>query len=98
MIRDVSGSSFIVGMAHAEYNRSITDERRVTVSTWVSRIGDRSWDLDYTVGSGRVLFAIGRTTQVAYDYDTRSTTRISDKFRKALKKYAGKPLTFREAR
>jgi acyl-CoA thioester hydrolase len=96
MIRDVSSSNFIVGMAHAEYKRPIRDERRVTVSTWVSRIGERSWDLDYTVGSGRALFAVGRTTQVWYDYDARSTVRISEKLKKALRKYAGKPLRFRE--
>ena len=95
MIRDVSSSSFIVAMAHAEYKKPIRDEPRVTVSCWVSRVGDRSWDLDYTVSAGRVEFAIGRTTQVGYDYDTLSTVRISEKLRKALRKYAGKPLRFR---
>ncbi len=95
MIRDVSSSSFIVAVAHCEYKKPIRDERRVTVSCWVSRIGDRSWDLDYAVSSGRVEFAIGRTTQVGYDYHTRSTVRISEKLRKALGKYSGKPLRFR---
>ena len=96
MIRDVSSSSFIVAMAHVEYKKPIRDEPRATVSCWVSRIGDRSWDLDYTVTAGTVEFAIGRTTQVGYDYDTRSTIRISEMLRKALGKYAGKPLRFRE--
>jgi acyl-CoA thioester hydrolase len=96
MIRDVSSSSFIVAMAHCEYKKPIRDEPRVTVSCWVSRIGDRSWDLDYTVSAGGVEFAIGRTTQVGYDYDKRSTVRISEKLRKSLDKYAGKPLGFRE--
>ncbi len=95
MIRDMSSSSFIVAMAHCEYKKPIRDEHRVTVSCWVSRIGDRSWDLDYTVSAGRVEFAIGRTTQVGYDYHTRSTVRISEKPRKALGKYSGKPLRFR---
>ena len=96
MIRDVSSSSFIVAMAHAEYKKPIRDEPRVTVSCWVSRIGDRSWDLDYTISSGRVEFARGRTTQVGYDYHTRSTVRISEKLRKSLGTYSGKPLRFRE--
>ena len=97
MIRDVSSSSFIVAMAHVEYKKPIRDEPRVIVSCWVSRIGNRSWDLDYTVTAGRVEFAKGRTTQVGYDYGTRSTVRISDTLRKALAKYAGKPLRFRNA-
>ena len=96
IIRDVSSSSFIVAMAHCEYKKPIRDERQVTVSCWVSRIGERSWDLDYTVGSGRAEFAIGRTTQVGYNYKSRSTVRISGKLRKGLKRYLGKPLRFRE--
>ena len=99
MIRDVSSSSFIVAMAHCEYKKPIRGESRVTVSCWVSRIGERSWDLDYSVrGPRSVEFAIGRTTQVGYDYNSRSTVRISAKLRKALKKYAGKTLRFREIR
>lgn len=96
IIRAVSDSSFIVAMAHAEYKKPIREEPRVTVSCWVSRIGDRSWDLDYTVSAGRVEFAIGRTTQVGYDYHTRSTVRISQKLRKSLGACSGKPLRFRE--
>ena len=95
MIRDVSSSSFIVAMAHVEYKKPIRDEPRVTVSCFVSRIGDRSWDLDYTVKAGKVEFAIGRTTQVGYNYDTRTTVRISGKLRKRLEKYTGKPLRYR---
>lgn len=95
MIRDVSSSSFIVGTAHVEYKKPIRDEPRVTVSCWVSRIGERSWDLDYTVSDGRVEFAVGRTTQVGYNYDTRTTVRMSERLRKKLEKYKGKPLVFR---
>jgi acyl-CoA thioester hydrolase len=95
MIRDVSSSSFIVAMAHAEYKKPIRDERQVIVTCWISKIGEKSWDLDYTIASGRSMFAIGRTTQVAYNYKTRSTMRVSEKIRNRLKKYSGKPLLFR---
>ena len=95
MIRDVSNSSFIVAMAHCEYKKPIKEERQVTVSCWVSRIGEHSWDLDYTVGTGQTIFAMGRTTQVRYDYNSRSTLRISDKLRMRLRTYTGRPLIFR---
>jgi acyl-CoA thioester hydrolase len=36
--------SFIVASARSEFKKPIRDERRITVSVWVSRIGDRSWD------------------------------------------------------
>ena len=96
MIRDVSSSNFIVAMAHVEYKKPVRDESRVTVSCWVSRIGERSWGIDYTVTAGSVEFARGRTTQVGYNYNTRATVRISEKLRKYLEKYTGKRLKFRE--
>jgi len=90
-------ASFIVASARCEFKKPIRDERRITVSVWVSRIGDRSWDLDYSIrGPRRVEFAVGRTTQVAYDYKTRSAVKISGKLRRELRKYVEAPLKFRE--
>ena len=90
-------SSFILASARCEFKKPITDERRITVTVWVSRIGDRSWDLDYSIhGPRRAEYAIGRTTQVAYDYKTRSAAPISGKLKRALEKYVEAPLKFRE--
>jgi acyl-CoA thioester hydrolase len=90
--------SFIVASARCEFKKPIRDERRITVSVWVSRIGGRSWDFDYSIeGPRKVEYAIGRTTQVAYDYKTRATVRMSGKLKKELAKYIGKPFIFREA-
>jgi len=90
-------SSFILASARCEFKKPITDERRVTVTVWVSRIGDRSWDLDYSVrGPRRAEYAVGRTTQVAYNYKTRSAVQISRKLKRDLAKHLGKPLEFRE--
>src|SRR6266704_5537720 len=85
-VRDGFRGGFIVASARCEFKKPIRDERRITVSVWVSRIGDRSWDLDYsTRGPRRVEFAVGRTTQVAYDYKTRSAVKISGKLRRELR-------------
>src|SRR3989442_5835205 len=88
---------FIVASARCEFKKPIRDERRITVSVLVSRIGDRSWDLDYSIhGPKRVEYAIGRTTQVAYDYKTRSAVQISGKLKKELAKHVEAPVKFRE--
>ena len=88
---------FIVASARCEFKKPIRDERRITVSVWVSRTGDHSWDLDYSIqGPRRVEFAVGRTTQVAYDYSSRSAVRISGKFKSELAKHLGAPLKFRD--
>ncbi len=88
----------IVASCRCEYRKPIVDERQVTVSLWVSRIGNRSWDFDYTVQSANgILFAAGRTAQVAFDYDNASATAIPDDFRGSLEKYSEKPLEFTES-
>ena len=90
--------SFMVASARCEFKKPIRDERRITVLVWVSWIGARSWDLDYTIhGLRRVEYAVGRTTQVAYDYKTRSTVQMSGKLKRELAKYVGLPVKFREA-
>ncbi len=96
-VREGFRASFIVGSVRCEFKKPIRDERRITVSVWVSRIGARSWDLDYSIhGPRRAEYAVGRTTQVAYDYKTRATVRISGKLKKELAKYIGRPFKFRE--
>ena len=97
-VREGFRAGFIVASVRCAFKKPIRDERRITVSVWVSRIGARSWDLDYSIhGPRRAEYAVGRTTQVAYDYKTRATVRISGKLKKELAKYIGRPFKFREA-
>jgi len=96
-VREGFRGSFIVASARCEFKKQIRDERRITVSVWVSRIGDRSWDLDYSIrGLRNAEYAIGRTTQVAYDYNTGSAVQISGKLKRELAKYVERALNFRE--
>lgn len=86
----------ILASARCEYYRPIINERQVTVAMWVSRIGNRSWDFDYEVeSSSGKLFASGRTAQVSYDYEKKSTTQITTDLRKKLEAHSGKPLKFK---
>jgi len=89
---------FIIASCRCEYMKPIIDQRRVIVSVWISRMGTRSWDFDYVIGkSEEVVFAFGRTTQVAFDYKSESTIPISDELRKDLQNRFGRPLAFKEA-
>jgi acyl-CoA thioesterase FadM len=61
-------------------------------------MGTRSWDFDYLIGGlEEVVFAVGRTTQVAFDYKSESTIPISDELRKDLENRFERPLAFKEA-
>src|SRR5207302_8176923 len=95
-VREGFRPGIIIASARAEFKKPIRDERRITVSVWVSRIGDRSWDLDYTIhGPRKADYAIGRTTQVAYDYKTRTAVQISGKLKRKLGKYVEASIKFR---
>ncbi len=96
-VREGFRPDFIIASARCEFKKPIRAERRITVSVWVSRIGDRSWDLDYTIhGPARAEYAIGRTTQVAYDYKTRTAVQISGRLKRELAKLVEAPVKFRE--
>jgi len=96
-VREGFRPGFILASARCEFKKPIRDERQITVSVWVSRIGHRSWDLDYSIHGPRgVKYAVGRTTQVAYDYSSRSAVRISGKLRSELAKHLEAPLKFRD--
>jgi acyl-CoA thioester hydrolase len=90
--------SFILASARCEFKKPIRNERRITVSAWVSRIGDRSWDLDYSIhGPKGQEFAVGRSTQVAYNYKARSSVHLSANLKRKLARHTEAPLKFREA-
>ena len=96
-VREGFRPGFIIASARVEFKKPIRDERRITVSVWVSRLGDRSWDFDYSIHGPRgIRYAVGRTTQVAYDYKTRAAVQISGKLRTELAKHVEAPLKFRE--
>ena len=96
-VREGFRPDFIIASARVEFKKPIRDERQITVSVWVSRIGNRSWNLDYSIHGPRgIQYAVGRTTQVAYDYKTRSAIKISAKLKRKLAKYVEASLKFRE--
>src|SRR2546426_8738617 len=96
-VREGFRPDFIIASARVELKKPIIDDRRITVSIWASRIGDRSWDLDYSIrGPRKAEYAIGRTTQVAYDYKTRAAVQISGKLRRELAKYVEASVNFRQ--
>jgi len=81
-VREGFRASFIVASVRCEFKKPIRDERR---------------NLDYSIrGPKRVEYAVDRTTQVAYDYKTRSAVQISGKLRRKLAKHVEAPLKFRE--
>jgi acyl-CoA thioester hydrolase len=82
-------------VARAEINFSVPALFRdhVTILTRCSRIGTKSFDLEYRMmkmADGiETLLADGNTVMVAFDYAANRSIEIPDSWKEALKKYEG---------
>jgi acyl-CoA thioester hydrolase len=61
---------FILAHAALDYKVPIKMNAQPQVKMWTSRIGGKSWDFDYEIKDRKtaVVYATGKTVQVAYDY------------------------------
>jgi len=75
----------IVGRIEIDYRRPLTlSDEPVDVDVWVSRIGSKSFTLDYAIRQFGVCAANARTVIVGLDYSTGVTRVLSDRERELL--------------
>ncbi len=70
---------FIIAHAAVDYKHPMKLGAKPQVTMWTSRIGGKSWDFDYEIKDrekGGVVYATGKTVQVAYDYYLDKTARL----------------------
>jgi acyl-CoA thioester hydrolase len=78
---------FILARTEIDFRRSVTWRDPLTLTLWVSRIGNSSFELSYTIdhASGRVADA--KTVLVMVDFTTNTSIPISDVIRAKLTSY-----------
>jgi acyl-CoA thioester hydrolase len=81
--------SVILAKATVEYRRPIHLGDDVKVYTRCSRIGNKSFDLEYELrktepNGNKTVMAVGHTVMVAYDYDTSLPISVPDAWRQHL--------------
>lgn len=74
----------IVAEATCSYKRPILLGQTVTIKVRVSRLGNKSLDMEYILEADGELAATGRTVQVMYDYRTGKTMPIPAEGRKVV--------------
>jgi acyl-CoA thioester hydrolase len=82
---------FIIAEATCQYKAPIDMETPLVVQVRVSRLGHSSFDMEYRLlheVSGAVL-AVGRTVQVAFDYDAKRSVPLPDEWRAAIAQLEG---------
>lgn len=86
---------FILARIEMDYREPILLTDLVEVGVRVSRLGNKSLVMEYLIkerDSGRV-FAKGKTIQVAYDYQAKSTIPLKDFWRETIQNFEEKSLT-----
>ncbi|GMU52214.1 MAG: hypothetical protein AMXMBFR33_13600 [Candidatus Xenobia bacterium] len=84
-VRSVAALDFILARVECDYRSSVSFPDTLQVGVRCSKLGTKSFDLEYRVrrGDGQVA-AVGRTVQVGYDYATGQTRPIQPEVRSLL--------------
>lgn len=90
---DWNRQGIILARAEINYKEPVLFRDDLYVMTHCSRIGTKSFDLDYLVIKKRneddVILAEGKTVMVAYDYDAGESIAVPEKWIGAIKKFEG---------
>lgn len=85
---DWQSTGVVIGQASIDYIAPIFLEDKVSMYVRTSRIGNKSFDLEYlivkTVNGKEILCSKGKTVCVTFDYATKSPTAIPDKERSKM--------------
>jgi len=80
---------FILARVELDYKAPINLADKVEIGVRVSRLGNKSLDMEYLVREAEsgITFGEGKTVQVAYDYQTGKTVPLNDTWRQAIEKF-----------
>jgi acyl-CoA thioester hydrolase len=85
---------FILAEISCQYLQPIRMDERVTSHIRVDRFGTKSWGFEYllTRTTDSAPLATGRSTQVFFDYRTRTSLPVPDWFVAAVETFEGRAL------
>ena len=82
---------FILARVELDYKTPILLTDLVEVGVRTSRLGNKSLDMEYLVRQieGDKIYGVGKTVQVAYDYQTGETIFLWQNWRETITKFEG---------
>lgn len=90
---DWSKEGVILARAEVDYILPVHFKDEVTVYTFCSRMGTKSFDLSYQmikfVDGKEILLASATTVMVAFDYKAHQSIPVPEEWKEGLKKYSG---------
>ena len=89
---DFNAVGQIVAEAACSYKRPVFIGQTVDVAVRVARLGNKSMELEYRLTVGEDEVAVGRTVQVAYDYNAHRSRPVPPEWRKKILAFEGSDL------
>ncbi|WCL50081.1 acyl-CoA thioesterase [Leptospira sp. GIMC2001] len=86
-IRELNDIPFVLVRIEMDIKRSLRPLHKAEVRTWVSRIGETSWDFNYSIidsDSQQVEYVHAKSVQVFYNYRLDRKEPIPESFRSFL--------------
>ncbi len=85
---------FILARVELDYQAPILMTDEVEVGVRVSRLGNKSLDMEYLLKEPvtGIVFAEGKTVQVAYDYHDKKTIPLLESWRQAILGFEGEDI------
>jgi acyl-CoA thioester hydrolase len=82
---------FILARIELDYKAPILMTDDVEVGVRISRLGNKSLDMEYLIREPKtgVIFGEGKTVQVAYDYKDKKTIPLPENWRIIVQEYEG---------
>ena len=82
---------FILARVEMDYREPIQLTDLIEVGVRVSRLGNKSLIMEYQVKERDKsrIFAEGKTVQVAYDYQEKSTIALKESWKETIRKFEG---------
>ena len=86
---DGEGTGIVIVNLQIDYERSITMTDSVAVAVRVTRLGEKSFTLEYELRDDGAVAATGETTVVTYDRAAQAPRPIPDHWREAITEFEG---------
>lgn len=81
---DTQGMAMILARAEIDFRAPLGFGAEVEIGVRTSRLGTKSFDLEYELRTGERVVAEAKTVLVAYDYETNESREIPDEWRRQL--------------
>lgn len=86
---DIGGCGIIMSEANCRYRKELNFGDDVVVKCRVSKLGTRSFTMDYQVMRGDDLCAAGFSTALCYDYREKKIVQLPQGFVAAIRDFEG---------